>query len=105
MGFNLTKPIEVDGMINALALFTTEGYSGPAILGTEGTIYNADPAVALYLHFTDSNAVEPDEGADGLPVGGADAPSSSYTLPKGTDLSTTWFSSESAIDVNFGVQG
>lgn len=75
---------------NLRAQAVADGYAGNFII-TEGVIMNFN-ATVMYLHFSSNGATNPATTTDGIPLSNdaAVGPSSSFTLPKGTDISLVW---------------
>ncbi len=107
MGYNITKDLTIDGFTNLLAVLVAAGYDGPARLIYDGSVLqNMDGTVDCYFHATGNSASASGlTGTDGIPFGPAGGTSPVYTLAKGTDLSTVWLYSASAITVNAAIQG
>ena len=104
MGYNITKPITVNGFTNLYAVLKTAGYNGAARLETGATLFNDDGAIITYIHFNDSSATPPSTGTDGIPFGAASSSSPSFTLPAKTDLSTVWLYAASSVSIKAAVQ-
>lgn len=106
MGFNLSKPLAINGFVNLLVALKAAGYTGDAKLMVQAFLDNEDAAVNCFIHFTNDGSTSAGlTGTDGLRFGpAAGTPSKTFVLPKNTDLSTTWLFSASAISVKAGVQ-
>jgi hypothetical protein len=104
MAWGFSKPLAVNGFTTLFALMQTAGYTGHPIAHGNVVLQDMDAALDCYIHFNTTRLVAPSTGTDGIPFGPTAGASVVYTLPKGTDLSTVWLWSVSAITVNCSLQ-
>lgn len=82
-----------------------DGYTGSAIV-KEATVMNFNATVA-YLHVTSDGGANPATPGDGMPLSNstAAAPSSTFTLPPGTDIAGVWIHTAGNLTLNYVVIG
>ena len=105
MSASITTKVSVNGWLNLGTQARTDGYTGSSIL-KEGTVLNLNATVA-YLHITADGSANPSTAANGLPIGttSSTAPSSFFTLPRGTDINCVWINTSGAQDIKYSFTG
>jgi hypothetical protein len=105
MSQQVTELVSVSGWKNLWVQAVADGYQGSPIIKS-GAVINFN-ATTAYLHITNNGSTNPATGTDGLPLSStaANAPSSAYTLPNGTDLAGVWIFTSGAQDIRYTVTG
>jgi hypothetical protein len=106
MGLSYTTPLTVNGSSNLNTVLRTAGYTGNFKPAGEVVILNLN-ATPCYIHLTQDGATAPGTGTNGMPIGtdSSTAPSTSFSIPRGCDLCTTWLYTGSSISVKVSVNG